>query len=299
MSCLYASQFSALNQRLVELNGKVNISFEFFPPKTLKMEQILWKSIDILSKLRPKFVSVTSGVKLEKNEGTNRILKKIKERTGLITAPHLTCINRTRVELIEIAQNYWNNGIRHIIALRGDLPIGSNHHTAMYGADLVALLKTIGDFDISVAAYPEVHPEAKNAQADLINLKRKIDAGASRAITQFFFDVENYLRFRDRCVAAGIDVEIIPGILPVLNFTQIKKFTTMSNVRIPGWIKILFSNLDNHSETNQIIGANLAIDMVKILSSEGVNDFHFYTLNRSEIIYAICHFLGVRAKSSI
>ncbi|WWP00630.1 MAG: methylenetetrahydrofolate reductase [Candidatus Dasytiphilus stammeri] len=298
MSCLYASQLSALNQRLVELNGKVNISFEFFPPTTLKMEQLLWKSIDILSKLRPKFVSVTSGVKLGKIEGTNRIIKEIKERTGLITAPHLTCINRTRLELIEIAQNYWNNGIRHIIALRGDLPLGSNK-TTMYGADLVALLKTIGDFDISVAAYPEVHPEAKNAQADLINLKRKIDAGASRAITQFFFDVETYLRFRDRCVAAGIDVEIIPGILPVLNLTQIKKFTTLSNVRIPGWMKILFSNLENHSEANQIIGANLAIDMVKVLSSEGVNDFHFYTLNRSEIIYAICHFLGMRIQSSI
>ncbi|WWO99441.1 MAG: methylenetetrahydrofolate reductase [Candidatus Dasytiphilus stammeri] len=298
MSGWYVSQLSVLNQRLVELNGKVNISFEFFPPRTLKMEQILWKSIDILSKLRPKFVSVTSGVSLGKIEGTNRVIKKIKERTGLITAPHLTCINRTRAELTEIAQNYWNNGIRHIIALRGDLPIGNNN-PAMYGADLVALLKTIGDFDISVAAYPEVHPEAKNAQSDLINLKRKIDAGASRAITQFFFEVENYLRFRDRCVAVGIDVEIIPGILPVLNLTQITKFTTMSNVHIPGWMKILFSNLENHSEINQIIGANLAIDMVKILSSEGVNDFHFYTLNRSEIIYAICHFLGVRAKSDI
>ncbi|WWP01440.1 MAG: methylenetetrahydrofolate reductase [Candidatus Dasytiphilus stammeri] len=298
MSGWYVSPLSVLNQRLVELNGKVNISFEFFPPKTLKMEQVLWRSIDILSKLRPKFVSVTSGVKLGKLEATNRIIKKIKERTGLITAPHLTCINRTRAQLIEIAQNYWNNGIRHIIALRGDLPI-VNNNPVMYGVDLVTLLKNIGDFDISVAAYPEVHPEAKNAQSDLINLKRKIDAGASRAITQFFFEVENYLRFRDRCVAVGIDVEIIPGILPVFNLTQITKFTTMSNVHIPGWMKILFSNLENNSEINQIIGANLAIDMVKILSSEGVKSFHFYTLNRSEIIYAICHFLGVRTKSNI
>jgi len=159
---------------------------------------------------------------------------------------------------------------------------------------LVELLKEVGDFDISVAAYPEVHPEAKSAQADLINLKRKIDAGANRAITQFFFDVESYLRFRDRCVATGIDVEIVPGILPVSNFKQLQRFATMTNVRVPGWMSAMFEGLDNDPETRKMVGASVAMDMVKILSREGVKDFHFYTLNRAELSYAICHTLGVR-----
>ncbi|TPV78230.1 5,10-methylenetetrahydrofolate reductase, partial [Klebsiella pneumoniae] len=179
-----------------------------------------------------------------------------------------------------------------------DLPPGSGKPD-MYAADLVTLLKEVGDFDISVAAYPEVHPEAKSAQADLLNLKRKVEAGANRAITQFFFDVESYLRFRDRCVSAGIDVEIIPGILPVSNFKQAKKFADMpnadmTNVRIPVWMSKMFEGLDNDAETRQLVGANIAMDMVKILSREGVKDFHFYTLNRAEMSYAICHTLGVR-----
>jgi methylenetetrahydrofolate reductase (NADPH) len=179
------------------------------------------------------------------------------------------------------------------VALRGDLPPGSGK-PEMYGSDLVALLKDVGDFDISVAAYPEVHPEAKSAQADLINLKRKIDAGAKRAITQFFFDVESYLRFRDRCVSTGIDVEIVPGILPVSNFKQLQRFATMTNVRVPGWMSAMFEGLDNDPETRKMVGASVAMDMVKILSREGVKDFHFYTLNRAELSYAICHTLGVR-----
>ncbi len=205
----------------------------------------------------------------------------------------MTCIDATRDELRTIAQDYWNNGIRHIVALRGDLPAGSGK-PEMYGCDLVSLLKEVGDFDISVAAYPEVHPEAKSAQADLINLKRKIDAGANRAITQFFFDVESYLRFRDRCVATGIDVEIVPGILPVSNFKQLQRFATMTNVRVPGWMSAMFAGLDDDAETRKMVGANIAMDMVKILSREGVKDFHFYTLNRAEMSYAICHTLGVR-----
>lgn len=196
-------------------------------------------------------------------------------------------------ELRTIARDYWNNGIRHIVALRGDLPPGSGK-PEMYASDLVTLLKEVADFDISVAAYPEVHPEAKSAQADLLNLKRKVDAGANRAITQFFFDVESYLRFRDRCVSAGIDVEIIPGILPVSNFKQAKKFADMTNVRIPAWMAQMFDGLDDDAETRKLVGANIAMDMVKILSREGVKDFHFYTLNRAEMSYAICHTLGVR-----
>ena len=293
MSFFHANQREALNQSLAEVAGRINVSFEFFPPRTSEMEQTLWHSIDRLSSLKPKFVSVTYGANSGERDRTHSIIKGIKDRTGLEAAPHLTCIDATPDELRTIARDYWENGIRHIVALRGDLPPGSGK-PEMYAADLVGLLKEVADFDISVAAYPEVHPEAKSAQADLLNLKRKIDAGANRAITQFFFDVESYLRFRDRCAATGIDVEIIPGILPVSNFKQAKKFADMTNVRIPAWMAQMFSGLDDDAETRKLVGANIAMDMVKILSREGVKEFHFYTLNRAEMSYAICHTLGVR-----
>ena len=293
MSFFHASQRDALNQSLAEVQGQINVSFEFFPPRTSEMEQTLWNSIDRLSSLKPKFVSVTYGANSGERDRTHSIIKGIKDRTGLEAAPHLTCIDATPAELRIIARDYWNNGIRHIVALRGDLPPGSGK-PEMYASDLVTLLKEVADFDISVAAYPEVHPEAKSAQADLLNLRRKVDAGANRAITQFFFDVESYLRFRDRCVSAGIDVEIIPGILPVSNFKQAKKFADMTNVRIPAWMAQMFDGLDDDAETRKLVGANIAMDMVKILSREGVKDFHFYTLKRAEMSYAICHTLGVR-----
>ena len=293
MSFFHASQRDALNQSLAEVQGQINVSFEFFPPRTSEMEQTLWNSIDRLSSLKPKFVSVTYGANSGERDRTHSIIKGIKDRTGLEAAPHLTCIDATPAELRIIARDYWNNGIRHIVALRGDLPPGSGK-PEMYASDLVTLLKEVADFDISVAAYPEVHPEAKSAQADLLKLRRKVDAGANRAITQFFFDVESYLRFRDRCVSAGIDVEIIPGILPVSNFKQAKKFADMTNVRIPAWMAQMFDGLDDDAETRKLVGANIAMDMVKILSREGVKDFHFYTLNRAEMSYAICHTLGVR-----
>lgn len=293
MSFFHASLRDALNQSLAEVQGQINVSFEFFPPRTSEMEQTLWNSIDRLSSLKPKFVSVTYGANSGERDRTHSIIKGIKDRTGLEAAPHLTCIDATPAELRIIARDYWNNGIRHIVALRGDLPPGSGK-PEMYASDLVTLLKEVADFDISVAAYPEVHPEAKSAQADLLNLRRKVDAGANRAITQFFFDVESYLRFRDRCVSAGIDVEIIPGILPVSNFKQAKKFADMTNVRIPAWMAQMFDGLDDDAETRKLVGANIAMDMVKILSREGVKDFHFYTLNRAEMSYAICHTLGVR-----
>ncbi len=274
------------------MQGQINVSFEFFPPRTSEMEQTLWKSIDRLSSLKPKFVSVTYGANSGERDRTHSIIKGIKERTGLEAAPHLTCIDASRDELRAIAEDYWNNGIRHIVALRGDLPPGSGKPD-MYAADLVTLLKEVGDFDISVAAYPEVHPEAKSAQADLLNLKRKVEAGANRAITQFFFDVESYLRFRDRCVSAGIDVEIIRASCRFLTSNRRKVCRhdqrAYSNVDVK-----MFEGLDNDAETRQLVGANIAMDMVKILSREGVKDFHFYTLNRAEMSYAICHTLGVR-----
>lgn len=293
MSFYHASQHEALNQNLAELDGQIQVSFEFFPPRTEEMENTLWQSLARLNTLKPSFVSVTYGANSGERDRTHSIIKGIKERTGLEAAPHLTCVDASREELQHIAQDYWQSGIRHIVALRGDLPDNSQKPD-MYATDLVHLLKGVGDFDISVAAYPEVHPEAKSAQADLINLKRKVDAGANRAITQFFFDVESYLRFRDRCVSTGIDVEIVPGILPVTNFKQLKRFASLTNVKIPGWMHKMFDGLDNDPETRSLVGASIAIDMVKILSREGVKDFHFYTLNRSELTYAICHTLGVR-----
>lgn len=294
MAFHHAQHANSLNQNLAEV-GDINVSFEFFPPSTPEMEQILWNSIRRLEPLNPKFVSVTYGANSGVRDRTHGVIERIQKETQLVAAPHLTLVDASDEELLALAKTYWNSGIRNIVALRGDLPAGSPKPTR-FAADLVRLLKSVADFDISVAAYPEVHPEAANAQADLVNLKRKIDAGANRAITQFFFDVESYLRFRDRCVAAGIDVEIVPGILPVTNFTQLKRFAAMTNVSLPGWLHRQFEGLENDAATRQLVGANVAIDMVKVLAREGVKDFHFYTLNRAELTYAICHTLGVRPK---
>ncbi|MGD8172487.1 methylenetetrahydrofolate reductase [Vibrio sp. TRT 21S02] len=296
MGYTHASHIDALNQNIAELADDINVSFEFFPPSSEKMEETLWNSVHRLKTLQPKFVSVTYGANSGERDRTHSIIKEIKSETGLVAAPHLTCIDASREELIKIADDYWANGIESIVALRGDIPPGGGAPD-MYASDLVELLKSRHDFDISVAAFPEVHPEAKSAQADLLNLKRKVDAGANRAITQFFFDVESYLRFRDRCVAAGIDVEIVPGILPVSNFKQASRFAAQNNVKVPGWMAKQFEGLDDDPTTRQLVGASQAIDMVRVLSREGVKDFHFYTLNRAEMTYALCHTLGVRPKA--
>ncbi|MGD8111392.1 methylenetetrahydrofolate reductase [Vibrio sp. TRT 17S01] len=296
MGYTHASHIDALNQNIAELADDINVSFEFFPPSSEKMEETLWNSVHRLKTLQPKFVSVTYGANSGERDRTHSIIKEIKSETGLVAAPHLTCIDASREELIKIADDYWANGIESIVALRGDIPPGGGAPD-MYASDLVELLKSRHDFDISVAAFPEVHPEAKSAQADLLNLKRKVEAGANRAITQFFFDVESYLRFRDRCVAAGIDVEIVPGILPVSNFKQASRFAAQNNVKVPGWMAKQFEGLDDDPTTRQLVGASQAIDMVRVLSREGVKDFHFYTLNRAEMTYALCHTLGVRPKA--
>ncbi|SDH74212.1 5,10-methylenetetrahydrofolate reductase (NAD(P)) [Vibrio xiamenensis] len=296
MGYTHAGHIDALNQNIAELSDNINVSFEFFPPSSEKMEETLWNSVHRLKTLQPKFVSVTYGANSGERDRTHSIIKEIKAQTGLVATPHLTCIDASREELIQIADDYWANGIESIVALRGDIPPGGGA-PAMYASDLVELLKSRHNFDISVAAFPEVHPEAKSAQADLLNLKRKVDAGASRAITQFFFDVESYLRFRDRCVAAGIDVEIVPGILPVSNFKQASRFAAQNNVKVPGWMARQFEGLDDDPTTRQLVGASQAIDMVRVLSREGVKDFHFYTLNRAEMTYALCHTLGVRPKA--
>ncbi|WP_159739486.1 methylenetetrahydrofolate reductase [Vibrio atypicus] len=293
MGYTHASHIDALNQNIAELSDNINVSFEFFPPSSEKMEETLWNSVHRLKTLKPKFVSVTYGANSGERDRTHSIIKEIKAETGLVAAPHLTCIDASREELIQIADDYWNNGIESIVALRGDIPPGGGK-PEMYASDLVELLKGRHDFDISVAAFPEVHPEAKSAQSDLLNLKRKVDAGANRAITQFFFDVESYLRFRDRCVAAGIDVEIVPGILPVSNFKQASRFAAQNNVKVPSWMAKQFEGLDDDPTTRQLVGASQAIDLIRVLGREGVKDFHFYTLNRAEMTYALCHTLGVR-----
>lgn len=296
MGYTHAGHIDALNQNIAELGDNINVSFEFFPPSSEKMEETLWNSVHRLKTLKPKFVSVTYGANSGERDRTHSIIKEIKSQTGLVAAPHLTCIDASREELVRIAEDYWANGIQSIVALRGDIPPGGGK-PKMYASDLVTLLKERHDFDISVAAFPEVHPEAKSAQADLLNLKRKVEAGANRAITQFFFDVESYLRFRDRCVAAGIDVEIVPGILPVSNFKQASRFAAQNNVKVPSWMAKQFEGLDDDPTTRQLVGASQAIDMIRVLSREGVKDFHFYTLNRAEMTYALCHTLGVRPKS--
>jgi len=291
----YAQGIDALNQSLSELND-ISVSFEFFPPKTEQMEQVLWRSVERLAPLKPSYMSVTYGANSGERERTHDVVKRIHQQTGIAAAPHLTCVDASADELRRIAKDYWDSGIRRIVALRGDLPPNVNQ-TTMYAADLVTLLKDVADFDISVAAYPEKHPEAPNAQFDLLNLKRKAEAGATEAITQFFFDTSVFLRFRDRAAAAGIDLDIVPGILPVTNYQTLLRFAGFTNVHIPAWLHKLFEGLDDDDQaTRNLIGANIAMDMVKVLAKEGVKHFHFYTLNRCELSYAICHMLGLRAQ---
>lgn len=277
----------------------ISVSFEFFPPGDSEMEATLWKSVERLAPLAPRFVSVTYGADGSTRERTHNVVARIQRETPLIGAPHLTCIGATRGEILDIARRYWDEGVRHLVALRGDPPHGEARYQPhpegfAYAADLVAGLKSVADFDISVAAYPEVHPEAPGADFDLENLKRKIDAGASRAITQFFYDTQVFLRFRDRCEAAGIRTCIVPGILPITRFPQVLRFAARCGASVPDWLKDRFQGLDDDAETRRLIAASVAIEQVQALEREGVRDFHFYTLNRAELTYAICHALGVR-----
>ena len=277
----------------------INVSFEFFPPGDAAMETTLWRSIERLAPLAPRFVSVTYGADGSTRTRTHQLVTRIQRETPLTGAPHLTCIGASRGEILEIARSYWDQGIRHIVALRGDPPQSSERYAPhaegfAHAADLVAGLKRVADFDISVAAYPEVHPEAASAELDLENLRRKLDAGASRAITQFFYDIEVFLRFRDRCAAAGISASIVPGILPITRFPQVLRFAARCGATIPRWLEERFRGLEEDPETRRLIAASVAIEQVQALERHGVREFHFYTLNRAELTYAICHALGVR-----
>jgi methylenetetrahydrofolate reductase (NADPH) len=282
-------------------SDNVNVSFEFFPPHDEQMEIQLWASIKRLAGLGPRFVSVTYGADGSTRERTHSAVARIVRETTLTAAPHLTCIGAARGEIDDIARAYWDMGVRHLVALRGDPPPGNAGYAPHadgypYAAELVAGLKRVADFDISVAAYPEVHPDAPNALFDLDNLRRKLDAGASRAITQFFFDVDVFLRFRDLAAAAGIESAIVPGILPITRFPQLERFAERCGASVPDWLRERFAGLEDDTETRQMIAASVAIKQVHKLQKEGLNEFHFYTLNRSELTYAICHALGVRQK---
>ncbi|HEC91086.1 MAG TPA: methylenetetrahydrofolate reductase [Alphaproteobacteria bacterium] len=279
--------------------GDVEVSFEFFPPKTEKMEQRLWDCIRRLAPVKPTFVSVTYGAGGTTRERTHETVVRIRNETDLEPAAHLTCVDATKDEINEIARRYWDQGIRHIVALRGDAPQDDGAYTPhpdgyAYASDLVAGLKGVADFEISVAAYPETHPEASSPEADLDNLKRKIDAGAVRAVSQYFFDPDVYFRFLERVRAAGITVPIVPGILPVTNFSQVTKFSGACGTSVPGWMHGMFSGLDDDPETRNLVAASVAAEQCRVLHAGGVKEFHFYTLNRADLVYAICHILGVR-----
>ncbi|MCL6678803.1 methylenetetrahydrofolate reductase [NAD(P)H] [Sphingomonas sp. RG327] len=284
-----------------EARGDIAVSFEFFPPKTEKMAETLWESIQTLAPLQPRFVSVTYGAGGSTRERTHATVERILKETRLTPAAHLTCVGASKGEVDEVAREYWDLGVRNIVALRGDPPEpGAKYQPHPQGyrdaAELVAGLKKVAPFDISVAAYPECHPDSSTKAFDLENLKRKIDAGADRAISQFFFSADCFLRFRDAAAAAGIDIEIVPGILPVSNVATTRRFAQTCGASIPKWLDELFEGLDDLPSARQLIAATVAAELCGQLYAGGVRCFHFYTLNRAELSYAICHLLGVRAK---
>ena len=281
------------------LPGDIEVSFEFFPPKTEKMSETLWESVKTLEPLNPRFVSVTYGAGGSTRERTHEAVRRIVGETNIPAAAHLTCVQATREEVDEVAREYWAEGVRHIVALRGDAPDGADGYSPHPGgyenaADLIAGLKRIADFEISVAAYPEVHPDSLDRQSDLDNLKRKFDAGATRAITQFFFEPECFFDFRDKAATAGIAGEIAPGIMPVLSFAAVQRMSGLCGTAIPEWMEGLFRGLDERPEARQLVSATIAAELCRRLYAGGVRKFHFYTLNRAELSYAICHMLGLR-----
>ena len=280
---------------------RIAVSFEFFPPKDEQMEQVLWESIERLAPLSPSFVSVTYGAGGSTRERTHATVKRILAETPLTPAAHLTCVAATKDDIDTIVRNYHAAGVRHIVALRGDSIEGAGAKYAPHpggyrnSADLTAGIKRISpDFEISVSGYPEKHPDSPTVEADIDMLKAKVDAGASRAITQFFFDNDLYFRYLDRVRARGIDIPIVPGILPVQNFKAAKNFAERAGASVPAWIAERFHGLENDVATRKLIAAAVAAEQVIDLFDRGVTSFHFYTMNRADLVYAICHLLGLR-----
>jgi methylenetetrahydrofolate reductase (NADPH) len=285
------------------LAGKIRVSFEFFPPKTAEMEATLWESIKRLVPLAPSFVSVTYGAGGSTRERTHATVKRIVNETAVAPAAHLTCVQATRAQVDEVIHNYHAAGVRHIVALRGDPTAGVGARYAPHpggyvnSADLVGGIKRIANFEVSVAAYPEKHPDSPSVEADLDMLKAKVDAGANRAITQFFFENDLYFRYLDRVRARGIDIPVVPGILPVQNFKQVKNFAERCGASVPDWLAERFEGLDDDIDTRRLVAAAVAAEQVMDLVDRGITDFHFYTMNRAELVYAICHLLGLRPEA--
>jgi methylenetetrahydrofolate reductase (NADPH) len=295
ISALRPSRFMPAGHR------RIGVSFEFFPPNSEEMEKILWDSVERLAPLAPDFVSVTYGAGGSTRERTHATVKRILQETPLTPAAHLTCVAATRDEIDAIVRNYHDAGVRHIVALRGDPAGGAGTRYAPHpggyqnAADLVAGLKRIaGDFEVSVSAYPEKHPDSPTVEADIDMLKAKVDAGASRAITQFFFENDLYFRYLDRVRARGIDIPIVPGILPVQNYKAMTGFATRCGTSVPAWLAERFHGLDHDPVTRKLIAAAVAAEQVIDLLDRGVTNFHFYTMNRADLVYAICHLLGLR-----
>ena len=284
--------------------GPLKVSFEFFPPKTAEMEESLWRSVTRLAPLNPRFVSVTYGAGGSTRERTHNTVVRILKETGLKPAAHLTCVGAAKAEVDEVAQHYWQAGIRHIVALRGDAPEGSGGfvpHADGYtnSTDLIAGLRKLQDFEISVGCYPEGHPDSTSPRLELEHLKRKVDAGATRCVTQYFFDTDVYFRFLDRARSAGITVPIVPGILPVTNFRQVTRFSAACGASVPAWLADMFDGLDDDPETRRMVAAHVAAEQCRRLLAAGIDEFHFYTLNRADLAYAICHVLGVRPQQAL
>jgi len=282
------------------LPRSIRVSFEFFPPKTPDMEQSLWEAIARLAPLEPNFVSVTYGAGGSTRERTHTTVKRILAETMLTPAAHLTCVAASRAEIDAVVAAYAEAGVRHLVALRGDMPSGASERYAPHrdgyrnAADLVAGIKRIGDIEVSVSAYPEKHPDSPSVAADIDMLKAKVDAGATRAMTQFFFENSLYFRYLDRVRASGIDIPIVPGILPVQNFKTMKSFAARCGTSVPIWLAERFDGLDDDAATRKLIAAAVAAEQVLDLVDHGVTDFHFYTMNRADLVYAICHLLGLR-----
>ena len=287
-----------------DVGGDVAVSFEFFPPKNEKMDGQLWEAVQMLEPLAPEFVSVTYGAGGSTRERTHATVARIQRETSLAAAAHLTCVEATREEIDAVAQEYWAAGVRHIVALRGDSPTQGTPYAAHPGgyanaAALVAGLRRLHPFEISVAAYPESHPDSADHDVDLDNLKRKLDAGANRAITQFFFEADTFFRFRDRAAAAGIEAPIVPGIMPVMNVASVTRMAGMCGTQVPAWMGRLFEGLDDLPAARQLVAATVAAELSRRLYAGGVRDLHFYTLNRADLAYAICHLLGIRAQARV
>lgn len=282
-----------------DVAGDATVSFEFFPPKSEAMEATLWDAVQTLAPLGPRFVSVTYGAGGTTRERTHATVARIAQETPLAAAAHLTCVEASKDEIAAVADEYWAAGVRHIVALRGDPPRKGERFVSpadgyANAAALVAGLRALHPFEISVAAYPECHPDSPDAGHDLDNLKRKLDAGATRAITQFFFEPETFFRFRDAVAAAGISAEIVPGIMPVMNYASVARMSAMCGTAVPAWMGRLFEGLDDHPAARQLVAATIAAELCRKLYAGGERAFHFYTLNRAELSYAICHLLGLR-----